>query len=124
MLKIRLCGCCVFFNQAGKSKSLRQRWHGLTFFNPDLPRLGTSSSLTVIGPVSNFKTETQSARRRNVFCPTIQLTIFHWWPRAFCSVKSLQWNINLKIKINFRYYQKIFSGLLAVQYLIKIELFR
>ena len=97
MLKIRRCGCYMFFNQAGKSKSLRQRWHGLTFFNPDLPRLGTSSSLTVTGPVSNFKTETQSARRPNVFCPTIPLTIFHWWPRAFCSVKSLQWNVNLKI---------------------------
>ena len=39
MLKIRLCGCYMFFNQAGKSISLRQRWHGLTFFNPDLPRL-------------------------------------------------------------------------------------
>ena len=52
--------------------------------------------------------------------PTEKLTsgIGH---KFFYFVKSLYRNINLKIKINFKYGQKMFSGSLSAQYLIKTD---
>ena len=41
--------------------------------------------------------------------------------KLFYFLKPLNWNINLKIKINFKYCQKMFSNSLEAQYLVKIE---
>ena len=37
-------------------------------------------------------------------------TLLKWWPQAFYFVKSLNGNINIKIKLNFRYNQKLYRG--------------